>query len=148
MVVVAADEAVRQAAEEVGAHAALNADRTSEQIDSLRIGLATLPPGLSAAVVLPVDHPLVASATVAALIETHRSRAGAVARPVHDGRPGHPTLFPRGVWPALLDRSLARGARSLVEAPDTQTVDVSVDDPGILADIDTPDDYRRYAGGT
>lgn len=119
----------------------------SEQIDSVRTGLDALSPDLLAAVVLPVDHPLVSATTVAALIDASRSDPEAIIRPTRNGRPGHPTLFPRTVWPRLDDPALPRGARSVVESPDTRTVNVPVDDAGILADIDTPGDYRRWVAG-
>jgi len=126
-----------------------------EQIDSLRSGLEELGDDVAAAVVLPVDHPRVRPATVATLLAAWREElesvgaagrgaveaAVPIVRPVHDGRPGHPTLFPHRVWPRLQDTRLSDGARSVVESE--QLVDVPVDDPGILVDIDTPADLER-----
>ncbi|HSH44667.1 MAG TPA: nucleotidyltransferase family protein [Longimicrobiales bacterium] len=118
----------------------------SQQIDSLRLGLEALDRGCGAAVVLPVDHPLVRPDTIAALI--HRWRSGdeggaAIVRPVHQGRPGHPTLFPRTTWPDLM-RPQPRGARSVVEGGTHPVADVAVADDGVTADIDTPDAYARW----
>lgn len=116
-----------------------------EQIDSLRSGLDGLEehdPDVDAAVVLPVDHPRVRPETVAALVDAWRSDPDAIVRPVHDGRPGHPTVFPRRTWPALRDPGLGHGARSVVESE--RTVDVPVDDPGVLVDIDTPDQLEDH----
>ena len=124
-----------------------NPDRGSEQIDSLRVALEALPSTATGALVLPVDHPLVSAHTVAALIAASRSNPDAVVRPTREGTPGHPTLFPRALWRLLFDPSLPRGARSVVESADTRTVEVAVDDPGVVADIDTPAAYRRYAEG-
>lgn len=124
-----------------GARAVETAEPGGEQVDSLRRGLDALG-GEGAAVVLPVDHPLVRPATVRALVDAAAGAAGAVVRPTVGGEPGHPTLFPRSIWAALRDPSLPRGARSVVEA--ARTVDVPVDDPGVLADIDTPEAYRRF----
>ncbi len=115
-----------------------------EQIDSLRGGLEELDSQVAAALVLPVDHPRVRPATVAALLAAWDRDPGAIVRPVHDGRPGHPTLFPRTTWPALGDASLPDGARTVVESE--RVVDVAVDDPGVLIDIDTPDDLQRERG--
>jgi CTP:molybdopterin cytidylyltransferase MocA len=146
VVVVAGEDAVVDAARSAGAGTVRNEASSSEQIDSIRLGLGALGDGVTAAVVLPVDHPLVSPETVAALTGAHSSRTGAVIRPVHEGRAGHPTLFPRSVWTRLSDAALPRGARSVVEAPDIDTVDLPVDDPGVLADIDTPRDYHRHVG--
>jgi molybdenum cofactor cytidylyltransferase len=126
-----------------------------EQIDSLRSGLAELGDEVAAVLVLPVDHPRVRPATVAAVIAAWRNErepdaanpdagGGPIVRPVHEGRPGHPTLFPRRVWPALRDTSLPDGARSVIEAE--RVLDIAVEDPGVLIDIDTPDDLERARG--
>ena len=115
-----------------------------EQIDSLRSGLDALGDEVEAVVVLPVDHPRVRPGTVGTLISAWRTEPEAIVRPVHDGRPGHPTIFPRRLWPTLRDASLPDGARSVVEAE--RVVDVPVDDPGVLVDIDTPDDLERERG--
>jgi molybdenum cofactor cytidylyltransferase len=147
VVVVAADGAeVAGAAEATGAVVVVNERAEAEQVDSLRLGLATLPDSAGAAVVLPVDHPLVRSATVTALLEAWRVRPDAIVRPVHGGAPGHPTLFPRAVWPALTS-DLPRGARSVVEDGEHTTVDVAVDDIGVTADVDTPEGYARWVEG-
>ena len=116
-----------------------------EQIDSLRAGLDVLPDDVDAVAVLPVDHPRVRPATVGTLIGAWRAEPAAIVRPVHGGRPGHPTLFPRRVWAALRDPDLPRGARSVVDAE--RVVDVPVDDPGVLVDIDTPEAYEREQDG-
>ncbi len=123
-------------------------DPDAEQVDSLRVGLQALPPEATAALVLPVDHPLVEASTVRALLDAAARDPGAVIRPVHGGRPGHPTLFPRLLWATLADPALSRGARSVVESPTTERVDVPVDDPGVVADIDTPEAYDQHVRGT
>lgn len=159
VVTVLASKADRE--EEVRARAAgalvvRNEAIRSEQVDSLRLGLEALESGredgrgdgpLAAALVLPVDHPLVTVETVRILLAEGAARPDAIVRPIHGGRPGHPTLFPRSVWPRLGNPELPRGARSVVESPGTRTVDVEVADQGVVADIDTPDAYRRYVGG-
>lgn len=118
----------------------------AEQVDSLRTALEHVAAEIAAVLVLPVDHPLVRTTTVRELITASGMDPDAVIRPVYRGRPGHPTLFPRAFWTALRDPALLRGARSVVESPGTRTVDVDVDDPGVVADIDTPAAYRRYVG--
>jgi molybdenum cofactor cytidylyltransferase len=146
VVVVAGSAEVEAEARSAGARVVWNDDIASEQIDSLRLGLAAAGEDAAAALVLPVDHPLVRPDTVRAIVEAGAGRPGAVVRPVCAGRPGHPTLFPRAVWPALLDRPLLHGARSLVDDPAIATVDLAVDDEGVVADIDTPAAYDDFIG--
>ena len=129
-----------------GALAVVNSAPDAEQLDSLRLGLGALPADVAAAVVLPVDHPLVRPGTVSALVARWRDTPEAIVRPVYDGRPGHPAVFPRSVWPAFA-AELPRGARSVVEDESRATVDAAVDDPGVIADIDTPASFARWVEG-
>jgi molybdenum cofactor cytidylyltransferase len=141
VVAVVAGEDAADAARSAGALITEGAP-DGEQIESLRQGLDALGPDIDAVVVLPVDQPRVAASTVRALLDAWRRDPTALVRPVHDGRPGHPTVFPSRSWGALRDPALTEGARSVVEAE--RVLDVVVNDPGVLIDIDTPEDYRRH----
>lgn len=118
-----------------------------EQIDSLRAGLRALPRGTDAVVVMPVDHPLVRADTVRALIARFEGTGAPIVLPDHDGGHGHPVLFSAAVFDELLDENLPEGARTVVHAYVDELEEVAVDDPGIHADVDTPEDYERYVGG-
>lgn len=143
-VVGAPDVEAARLARAAGGRVAVNRESRTEQIDSLRIGLATLPRSAAAALVLPVDQPLVRASTIAALLDTFRSTAAPVVRPTYRGEPGHPTLFASTVFAELSARPLSDGARTVVQAHAVELEDVAVADRGVVADIDTPDDYRRY----
>ncbi len=93
---------------------------------------------------LPVDAPAVRPGTVRALIEAFQAAPGAhVVRPVHDGKPGHPTLFARAVFEQLLQPGLTHGAETIVTRHSASRLDVPVDDPGIAGNVNTPADYER-----
>lgn len=138
---------VGAAAAQAGARVVVNTAPESEQIDSLRLGLRNLMPGAGGALVLPVDHPLVQPRTVSAVIQAFARACPPIARATYAGAPGHPTLFAAALFDELLHGDLAEGARTLIAAHGAEVLDVPVDDPGITADIDTPDDYRRHVGG-
>ena len=144
VVVDASDGAQGAEAADAGA-TVVEGESGAEQVESIRRGLEALPAAARAAAVLPVDHPLVRPDTVAALLTAWRGSPGAIVRPVHEGVPGHPTVFPRGVWRWLVP-GLARGARSVVEDGDRPRLDLPVSDEGIVADIDTPAAYARWIG--
>lgn len=138
-VVVASDPAARIAA--AAGAVVVEGEPRGEQIDSLRRGLDAVEDAAAVAV-LPVDHPRVRAATVAVLLDAWRADPESLVRPVHDGAAGHPTIFPRRVWPSLRDPDLPEGARSVVGTE--RKTDVPVDDRGVLIDIDTPEAYRRH----
>jgi molybdenum cofactor cytidylyltransferase len=123
---------------------AQNADPGSEPIDSIRIGLALTPPDCAAVAVLPVDAPAVGAETVRRLLRAFRAAPDShVVRPVHQGVPGHPTLFARGVFEQLMEPGLARGAETIVQRHSARCLDVPVDDPAIAGNINTPEDYQQ-----
>ena len=90
-----------------------------------------------------VDVPMLASSTVARVIETWRRTRAPIVRPAYGSRHGHPVVFDRAVFDDLRRAPLELGARVVVSAHYDQVVNVPVADPGCVADIDTPEDYRR-----
>jgi CTP:molybdopterin cytidylyltransferase MocA len=113
------------------------ADGTSGPADSTSAQQPTI--GL----LWPVDHAHVQPGTVRTLI--HACAPDGAAVPTHLGRGGHPAGFGRALWPALATCTEApQGARSVLHelariAPD-HVVRIEVDDAGVIADIDTPED--------
>ncbi len=89
--------------------------------------------------VLPGDLPLVRPESlqaVAAAISTHT-----IAVPHHHGQRGHPVGFAASCRDALLMLSGAHGAAPVVRAhPAEAVVQLELDDPGIVTDIDTVQD--------
>ena len=85
-------------------------------------------------VVLPVDHPLVASATVHAL-----AAAGAdAAIPCYRGKHGHPVALVRAVAGRIAAGELPGPTlREVLRAVGVR--DVEVDDPGVTANCNTPE---------
>lgn len=116
-----------------------NPDPARGMASSIALGFAALPtlPDIGEAFLWPVDHPFVRVATLQAL--AHARGGHEVARPVYQGRRGHPPLIARRRWAELAgcDR-IEGGARAVIAALDV--VDVPVDDPGVVRDIDTPED--------
>lgn len=144
-VVVGADPEVAAAAGELGAHVVVNAAAGAEQIDSLRLALAALPPEAEAAAVALVDVPEADAAVVRAVVDGFRRSGAPLVLPSRGGRHGHPVLFARRAWPELMAPGLAEGARSVVHAHAADRVEVPVD--SLPRDVDTPDDYRRLLAG-
>ena len=60
-----------------------------------------------------------------------------ISVPVHEGEFGHPVGFGRSFGPALMALSGDRGAKVLFAQ--ARVVEVVVDDPGVLWDVDVPE---------
>jgi molybdenum cofactor cytidylyltransferase len=112
------------------------------QLSSVLAGLnAADHPGTRAILVSPVDLPLIRSETIAALLTAFSVSSPPIARATHGGRHGHPVIFGRAVFDALRRADVTVGAKAVLRAH--AVLDVDVDDPGVLHDIDTPEDYTR-----
>jgi molybdenum cofactor cytidylyltransferase len=65
--------------------------------------------------------------------------------PTWQGRRGHPVAFSRVLWPELATLSGDTGARSLLARH--PVTELAVDDAGVLADVDTPQDLHPSVDG-
>lgn len=120
----------------------LNPDHERGQLASLHAGLAAVDrPGVSAVLVTLVDHPLVRTETVAALLARWRATQAPVVRPRFGDRHGHPVIFDRSTFDALRQAPIGEGARAVVRACGSRLLDVPTDDEGVVLDIDTPEQY-------
>jgi CTP:molybdopterin cytidylyltransferase MocA len=137
-----ADAVVREIAGAGFGRAVANPDPARGQFSSLLVGLNAIDDGrVRAVLVTLVDVPLVRASTIAALLARARSTAMPIVRAAHGGRHGHPVVFARTLFGELRAADPEAGARTVVRAHSVD--DVDVDDPGVLRDVDTPDDYVR-----
>ena len=125
--------------------AVVNPDPSAGMLSSVQCGLRAFRDELDAVFVWPVDHPLVERETVVGLVAAFRRTGAPIVLPTHGGRRGHPVLFATRVFPELLAADATLGARSVVHAHDDR-LELPVADPGVVADIDTPEDYARVFG--
>lgn len=92
-------------------------------------------------VIALADMPFVQPASIAAVADALRAGAP-IAAPVHAGERGHPMGFAREFYRELAALGGDEGARRIVAREHARVVRVPVEDPGILRDIDTPEDLR------
>jgi molybdenum cofactor cytidylyltransferase len=114
---------------------------------SVQAGVQSLPTGVSVFFLLPGDMPLVRSATLTHLIAEWDARRGGIIYPRHKERRGHPPLIAGTYIPEILGEALAGGLRELLARHGEDARDIEVADPGILVDLDTPDDYQESLRG-
>lgn len=110
---------------------------------SLRAGIAALPAGAFAALILLADTPAITPAdigAVAAAFDPADPRPVRGAEP--DGRPGHPVLLPARLFGPLARLRGDIGARHLLAAEDA--VFVTLPEGHATTDLDTPEDLERW----
>jgi molybdenum cofactor cytidylyltransferase len=135
-------EACRAALGERPATVWVNPDWAQGQSTSVRAGLAALPENIDAVVFHLADQPGVTPAMIDALIERHAITLAPVVWPEHAGRRGNPTLFDRVAFPELQRVTGDVGGKPVLSAYARagQAERVAVEEPGVLLDIDTPQD--------
>ena len=94
---------------------------------SLRCGIAALPPGAEAALIVLADGPDLDSRAVDRVVESWRADGGAVVAAAYGGQRLHPVLLARGAWAHIPDDGARRLAARLVDCDDlTPPGDVDV----------------------
>jgi len=123
-----------------------NPEPETGPIASLRGALKALQPlQPSAALVWPVDLPHVRVTTVERVLEAHRRTGGTVVLPTFGERRGHPVIWGSALFGELLESPDATraGARSVLHKHEKEVVTVAVDDPAVIDEVNTPEDYER-----
>ena len=127
-----------------GAQVAVCSDAAEGMGASLACGVRVVQqrfPQAQGVIIALADMPWLSSPTVERIANALRRGAGMVA-PTHRGTRGHPVGFGAGRFVELQALSGDEGARSLLSARGAELELISVDDPGVLRDVDTPADLR------
>jgi molybdenum cofactor cytidylyltransferase len=139
------DVELQREVDSAGARFVTNPDADAGgQLSSLLCGLHKADrPGIRGLMVTPVDAPMVTPETISRLIDVFRTTSAPIVRPRYQGRNGHPVIFSRELFDDLRHASPATGAKAVLRAHENSIINVDVDDPGVVADIDTPEDYKK-----
>ena len=118
----------------------VNEDPSRGMFSSIQAGLsATMGDPF---VILPADMPFIVSSTVTevvlACIRRHR-----VTIPVHQEQRGHPIAIPWTFRESLLLAPAENTLKQALLASGAEPIELPVGDPGILRDVDTPQDLNR-----
>lgn len=119
---------------------ALNRDPSRGMISSIQAGLRES--NGDPIVVLPGDMPYVTAATVALLLDAHRSRE-AIISPRFDGKRGHPVVIPGRLRDEILEADTRATLHEVLKRHASERVDIDVYDRGVLRDVDTPEDLEH-----
>jgi molybdenum cofactor cytidylyltransferase len=117
----------------------------SEMFESIRAGVsAALAMNNDATIILqPGDHPQVQLATLESLAAESARRPHVAVMPEYELRGGHPVFIPSNIAKMLIQAKPRGGLRGFW----TQRAEIChrlpVNDPGVVLDIDTPDQLRR-----
>ncbi len=131
---------ILEAAKDFPVRIAVNELAGSDMAASVKAGLACIGSDAKGILICLCDHPLVGPATLDAMVSVHARMPGAIIIPVYLGRKGHPTLFPRFV---LEDLGALATLRDVIGRHRERISFLTVDDEGVILDMDSPEDYRK-----
>jgi CTP:molybdopterin cytidylyltransferase MocA len=141
-VVVGADAALVRAAVPplAGVQVVENTGWAAGMAGSLAAGLAALPAGAAAVLVLLADQPAVDATDLERLRAAWWQAPERIVAAGFAGTAGVPAILPRSRWPALAALSGDHGARAVIAADPGRIV---VPTSHAAVDVDTPDDLTR-----
>jgi len=117
-----------------------NPDYAQGLSTSLKAGLGVVPDNVDSAIVCLGDMPQVTTALIDRLMATFDPKGNAhVVVPTIGGKRGNPVVWSRQFFPELMRLDGDVGARHLIGANADVVVEVSVEDTGVLIDVDTPE---------
>lgn len=117
------------------------------QLSSLQLALSCIREDMVGTLVALVDHPMVSENTYQLIFERASKQPDSIIIPTFRGKKGHPVYFSRKFFDALLKAPLDQGARYVITNNKSDVIYVPVDDTGIIADIDTPEQYVQTIKG-
>ncbi len=124
-----------------GARVVFNPHPEEEMLESIRLGLRAIPADAAAVFIWPADHPAVSAGTIRMLARSADPARALI--PSFRSRRGHPVLVGSELLPSIAGIPPNEGLRHLWRARHEAVVEVPVEDPGVVGNVDTPEDYRK-----
>ena len=115
-----------------------------EMLSSIQCGIGALSHQTQAVLIGLGDQPQVRERSVQMVCKAYRENRSNIVVPSFQMRRGHPWLVARPLWKALLEMESPLSPRDFLNANYKQIHYLNIDDPGILADLDTPKDYQKW----
>ncbi len=135
-----------------GAELARNPEPERGQFSSMQVGLrAALENGCDAAIITPVDCPPLSAQTLELLCASFEQALAAgkwAVAPESNGRHGHPLVAGRELIGAFLAAPAAGNAREVKRAHEHRIEYVSVFEPMLSVDMNTPEQYAALSAAT
>lgn len=121
----------------------VNPDYQQGIASSLRTGLSAVDPNSDAALIILGDQPFLRPQTLDRIVDEYRRSQAQIVIPVYQGQRGNPVLLDRSVFAEVMALQGDVGSRAIFAKHLDRTVNVEVEDKGILLDLDEPADYER-----
>jgi len=122
---------------------AFNPDYQSGMLSSILCGFKTLPEETQAVVVVLGDQPSVSKEVIDKIVDAYQKTGKGIVLPVYEKERGHPVIIDMKYKDEVESLSPDIGLRGTVYSHPEDILEVEVDTPEILQDIDDETDYKR-----
>lgn len=112
-------------------------------LSSVQRGFASLPEEAEAVLVFLGDQPMIPSSVIDRIINAYQSSKKGIVLPVFEQRRGHPVLIHTKYRHEVAQLDPEIGLKELIHNHPEEILEVEMDTPSILDDIDTPSDYKK-----
>jgi len=112
-------------------------------LSSVICGIRSLPMDATCALIFLGDQPEIPSFVTNTVINAYHEKLFGIVIPIYGNRRGHPLLVDMKYRKEIENLDLEQGLRSLRHHFPDDVLEVEVNEPGILVDIDTREDYRN-----
>lgn len=137
-------EKVEQAIHNYPVRIAQNSEyATGEMLSSLQCGLRALPESVQAVLIGLGDQPQIQQEHVRLLCRKYQTSRSKLIVPSFRLRRGHPWLVERSYWEEILALTPPLSPRDFLNRHAGEIDYLTIDTDGVLADLDTPEDYER-----
>jgi molybdenum cofactor cytidylyltransferase len=141
------DHGLRAWAEGAGVETAVNPNPERGMLSTIQTGVAALggAAGMGGEILLvtPADLPAVRPETVSLLLRRMEETGAPMGLPIHQGKNGHPLAIAPGLIPEIGTLDSAVGLKQLRDRHAAAVLWLEVEDAGVIADVDTPEDYEQ-----
>jgi molybdenum cofactor cytidylyltransferase len=113
-------------------------------LSSVKCGFNNLPFDFRAALIFPGDQPMVSSDSINSVINAYIHSKKGLVIPVYKNKRGHPLLIDRTYLDDIKCLNPSIGLHALADRFSEDVLEVVTEDPGILRDIDTYEEYLQW----
>jgi molybdenum cofactor cytidylyltransferase len=128
-----------------------NENYRNGMLSSVQCGFASLDCKSNAVLILPGDQPMIDADQIKRVMKAWHESGKGIVMPVHTGKRGHPLIVDMRYKQEVMSLPGSIGLRALAERYPDDVMQAETDDPSVLRDIDTQQDYmnelnltRRY----
>jgi CTP:molybdopterin cytidylyltransferase MocA len=144
MVVLGADsDEIKKATDHLPIHYCLNEEHETGMLSSVICGFRSIPEETGSVLIYLGDQPGIPPVITDTVIEAYNEEITGIVIPVYENRRGHPLLVDMKYRRNIEKLDFEKGLRSLMHLFPQDVMEVVVDEPGILVDIDTREDYSN-----